>query len=59
MVEWPNTDPKVVGSNQGGAEIGLHVFRKPQNGHEYWFTQEAKIESGLVLFRNRYKINLN
>ena len=29
VVECPTTDPKVVGSNPGSAEIGLHVFHKP------------------------------
>ena len=28
MVEGPTTDSKVVGSNPGGAEIGLHVLHK-------------------------------
>ena len=32
FVECPTTDPKVVGSNPGGAEIGLHVFHKPPMG---------------------------
>ena len=48
VVECPTTDPKIVGSNPGGAEIGLHVFNKTNNGHEYWFTQEANIDDGLV-----------
>ena len=47
MVECPTTDPKVVGSNSGGAEIGIHIFLKPHIGNEYWFIQEAVIESGL------------
>ena len=46
----PTTDPKVVVSNPGGAEIGRGVFHKPHNGHKYWFNfiQEANMESGLV-----------
>ena len=63
MVECPTTDPKVVGSNPGGAEIGLHVFHKPHNGHEYWFNhpgskhRERLSISSENLFRNRCKIN--
>ena len=48
VVECPTRDLRVVGSNSGGAEIGFHVFHKPQNGHKYWFIQEANVESGLV-----------
>ena len=29
-------DPKVVGSNPGGAKIGLYVFHNSPNWHEYW-----------------------
>jgi hypothetical protein len=47
-VKYPTTDPKVMGSNPGGAKIGLHVFHKPHNGHKYWFTQEANTKSSLV-----------
>ena len=45
VVKCPTTDPNVVGSNPVGAEIGIHVFHKPRNGQEYWFTQEANIDT--------------
>jgi hypothetical protein len=45
VVEYPTTDSLVMGSTPGGAEIGLHVFHKPHNDHEYQFTKEANIES--------------
>ena len=48
MVEYPNADQNVVGLNPGSAEIGLDIFYSPHNGYEYWFTQEANTESGLV-----------
>ena len=41
VVECPTTDPKVVGSNPRGADIGLYVFHKPHD----LFNQEAFIES--------------
>ena len=63
MVECPTTDPKIVGSNPGCAKIRLHVFHKPHNGHEYWFShpgskhRERLSISSENLFRNRCKIN--
>ena len=35
-VECPTSDPKVMGSNPGYADIGLHVFDSQHNSHEYW-----------------------
>ena len=51
VVECPTTDPNVVGSNPGDAEIGLHVFHKAHNWTRELvdlFTQEAVIESDLA-----------
>ena len=63
MVECPTTDLKSFGSNPGGAEIGLHVFHKQHNRHEYWLNHPGSKHrkrlsiSSENLFRNRCKIN--
>ena len=44
-VECTTLDPKVVGSNPICAEIGLHVFYNPQNGHEYWSICSPRTQS--------------
>ena len=45
VVECPTTDPKIVGTNPSGFEIGLHVFHKPQWARVLvdLFTQEAVV----------------
>ena len=47
-VERSISDPKVVGSNPGGAENGLHDFHNPQkmSANRGSVVQEAVIESG-------------
>ena len=50
VVEYPTTDPNVLGSNPDGAEAGIHVLHKlyTMGTSSHWLAKEANIENGLV-----------